>query len=201
MEYLLSRIAFFILFLGLVIQLSAQDVPIIKDLTELTDAELRERSDWSYTSEIGLNVTPLISQLVPFNLGGINSGLIGLKYRKYFDTRAFKVNFGANLGNDDFNSEVENLLYIGLGFEKRHVLDKKWFYTSGWELYLSGFSNAQTDDFHFGVAKNYGIEYSLNKQLYLSTEGALRLGIDTDNEGPRILFDLPVAIFLNVRIY
>ena len=39
---------------------------------------------WSYTSEIGINFTPLISQLVPFNLGENSAGDIGLKWKKYY---------------------------------------------------------------------------------------------------------------------
>ena len=59
-----------------------------EDVYNLEDLYDDDPYYWSYTKEIGVNFTPLISKFVPFNLGENNAGLIGLKWKKYYSKRA-----------------------------------------------------------------------------------------------------------------
>ena len=93
---------------------------------------------WSYTKEIGINFTPLVSKLVPFNLGQNNSGLVGLRWKKYYSSRAFRINFGANVSGDVIDNG-NPFIYLSFGVEKRYPItkDKKLAYTSAWDLAFS----------------------------------------------------------------
>ena len=84
---------------------------------------------WSYTKEIGINFTPLVSKLVPFNLGQNDSGLIGLRWKKYYSSRAFRINFGANVSGDVIDNG-NPFIYLSFGVEKRYPItkDKKLAY-------------------------------------------------------------------------
>ena len=77
--------------------------------------------------------------------------------------------------------------------------DKKWAYTSGWDIFFRA-----EDDFEgavFGIDKSYGFEYHFSKRMFISTEAQLNVGFGSEIEGPIIEFQLPLAIFVNVRLY
>jgi len=153
---------------------------------------------WSYTKEIGINFTPLISKFVPFNLGENNAGNIGLRWKKYYSKRAFRLNFGA-----DINSKSINLGkafgYLALGIETRHPItkDKKITYTSAYDVFFEALDEVA----NFGFSKGYGLEYHFGKRIFISTEAAFQIATNTDDEGILINFQLPTAIFVNVRLY
>lgn len=152
---------------------------------------------WSHTREIGVNFTPLLSKLIPFNLGENNAGLIGFVWKKYYATRAFRVNLGANIRSEFSN---DNFFYLSIGTEKRYPMskDKKFFYTSSWDLFAS-FEDSN-DNAIIGISKGYGFEYHPSKRIFLSTEAQLQVGID-DDDGLIINFISPLAIFVNIRLY
>lgn len=170
-----------------------------EDVYNLEDLYDDDPYYWSYTKEIGVNFTPLISKFVPFNLGENNAGLIGLKWKKYYSKRAFRINFGANINEINVDSEENLFLYFGLGIETRHPItkDKKWAYTSSFDLFL----RAADEVGILGLSKGYGFEYHFTKRIFISTEAALNVGLDFDQEVPIIEFQLPLAIFVNVRLY
>lgn len=157
---------------------------------------------WSYTKEIGINFTPLLSKFVPFNLGQNDAGLIGLKYKKYYSKRAFRINLGANI-SDDVVRDGNPFVYIGFGIETRYPItkDKKLSYTSAYDLFLS--AEGEDGEPIFGFSKGYGFEYHLGKRVFLSTEAAFQIGrtIGEFGEGIVFNFQLPTAIFVNVRLY
>ncbi|MGB4959112.1 MAG: hypothetical protein WBO36_06515 [Saprospiraceae bacterium] len=154
---------------------------------------------WSNTKEVALNFTPLVSKLVPFNLGQNEAGNVGLIYRRYYSKRAFRVSFGANLNESSF--DLGQFIYLGIGIERRRPIakNKKWTYTSGWELFINPASDPEGSS--IGIRKLYGLEYHASKRIFISTEASLLFGILIDGEGPLIRFDPPVAIFVNVRLY
>jgi hypothetical protein len=184
--------------------LKAQTTPNTEKESVYAEEDLYEDDPyyWSHSREIGVNFTPLISKLVPFNLGQNNAGNIGLIYKKYYSKRAFRLSFGAHLvGIDDDPSPDNKFIYLGLGIERRYPIskDKKLAYTSAWEIFLNA-SNIAVDN-AFGFKKIYGFEYHLSKRIFVSTEGALSFGINPDGDGPFLNFQLPLAIFVNVRLY
>ena len=152
---------------------------------------------WSNSREISLNVTPLVSRFVPFNLGENIASTTGLVYRKYFSTRALKVSFGARLS--DILNEENTFLYLAFGLEKRYPLsrDKKLAYSSSWELFFEGENESATA----GVLKGYGLEYHFSKRIFLGTQAGLRMGLNFDVGGPVIDFRLPTDLFVGVRLY
>ena len=154
---------------------------------------------WSHSKEIGINFTPLISKLIPFNLGQNDSGNIGLRWKKYYATRAFRINFGANVTSDVLDNG-NPFIYLAFGVEKRYPIskDKKLTYTSAWDLAFS--VEGQEPDAFFGIAKGYGFEYHITKRIFLSTEAQMNLGIGGE-EGIKVQFQLPTAVFVNVRLY
>ena len=155
---------------------------------------------WSHTKEIGVNFTPLISKFVPFNLGQNDAGRIGFIYKKYYSTRAFRFTLGGKL-NEVFQSDGSNFLYLGLGLEKRHPIskDKKLSYTSGWDIFALASEGGGEDA--LGVKKSYGFEYHFSKRIFISTEAYLAVGINPDEGGPAFSFQLPAALFVNIRLY
>ncbi|HLO55762.1 MAG TPA: hypothetical protein VK169_15825 [Saprospiraceae bacterium] len=154
---------------------------------------------WSYTKEIGINFTPLVSKLVPFNLGQNDSGLIGLRWKKYYSSRAFRINFGANVSGDVIDNG-NPFIYLSFGVEKRYPItkDKKLAYTSAWDLAFS--VEGEEGEGFYGIAKGYGFEYHITKRIFLSTEAQMNLGVGGE-EGIKVQFQLPTAIFVNVRLY
>jgi hypothetical protein len=153
---------------------------------------------WSNTKETGLNITPLISRFVPFNLGERQPGVLGLQWKRYYSTRAFRFGFGADIGND-LNDQKENFLYLSVGLEKRHAIsrDKKWTYASSWDLILQ--AGESEESFIAGIGKGYSIEYHFTKRLFVSTQAQLIAG--TDTSGLRILFQMPTDLYFHVRLY
>ncbi len=154
---------------------------------------------WSYTKEIGINFTPLVSKLVPFNLGQNDSGLIGLRWKKYYSSRAFRINFGANVSGDVIDNG-NPFIYLSFGVEKRYPItkDKKLAYTSAWDLAFS--VEGEEGEGFYGIAKGYGFEYHITKRIFLSTEAQMNLGVGGE-EGIKVQFQLPTAVFVNVRLY
>lgn len=152
---------------------------------------------WSGTTEIGLNVTPLISKLVPFNLGSANAGLVALTYRRYYTERALRMDFGFNLS--DRASDQNNLfLYLSLGTERRRPLGKKWHYTSSWDLLITAENENETGILAAG--KGYGIEYHFTDRIFLGTYANWYIGLNFE-EGLEIKMNPPAAIFFNARLF
>jgi len=151
---------------------------------------------WANSHEIGLNFTPFISKLIPFNFTEANAGLVGLKWKNYGTKNAFRMSFGANVSDDDF-FDLSGFLYLSIGYEKRRSLGRNWSYTTGWEAV--GQAVERDDSAFLGVSKFYGIEYNFTDRVFLSTEAALRMGWST--ETPTIVFDLPISLFFNVRLF
>jgi len=158
---------------------------------------------WSYTREVGLNFTPLISKFVPFNLGENEAGLIGLKYKKYYSKRAFKIDFGVNISEDDIDNGANPFAYLGLGIETRYPIskDKKISYSSAFDLFFS--AEGVDGNPILGFSKGYGLEYHFTKRIFVSTEAAFQIGrnLDEFSDGLVLKFLLPTAIFVNIRLY
>jgi hypothetical protein len=198
-----TKIITIILSFSAVLNISAQTTEDTTKVSVYAEEDLYQDDPyyWSYTKEIGVNFTPLISKLVPFNLGEKSSGNVGLLWKKYYSKRAFRIRFGANI-DESSNSFGSNFLFFSIGLEKRYPIttDKKFTYTSGWDLFFNASEENFDDNGAIGIAKTYGFEYHFTKRLFISTEAQLSLGIG-GFEGPRLKFQIPQAIFVNVRLY
>jgi hypothetical protein len=150
---------------------------------------------WQYGKEVGINVTPLASKFIPFNLNTNNLGnqILALKTKWYGKTRAFIINFGFNL-----NSEEEiSRLYLGLGYERRRNVSHRLKYTTGWELALWTGDNPDNEVPFVGLGKSYGIEYHFYHNFYISTETRLLIGV-----GDEFNLELvpPTSIYFNMLL-
>lgn len=154
---------------------------------------------WSYSKEVGLNMTSLLSKFVPFNLGDNSAGLVDFRWKKYYGTRAFRLNLGASV--TDLDSDTGQFFHLSLGLEKRYPIakSKKVSYSSSWDLF--GEIDNLNEEGNLGVSKGYGLEYHFTRRIYISTEANLRVGFGGDSESLTINFERPAAIFLHVRLY
>ncbi|MEZ4909710.1 MAG: hypothetical protein R2774_02495 [Saprospiraceae bacterium] len=150
---------------------------------------------WSYSKEIGLNMTPLLSKFIPFNFVENNPGLIGFKYKRYYSKRALRFSLGATTSNVE---DILKFIHLSVGVERRYPMtkDKHLTYSSSYNL-LGEFAN---DKLLVALSKGYGIEYHFTKRVFIGTEAFLQMGLN-DDDGLAINFVLPAAIFLHVRLY
>ncbi len=189
-------IVFILLLTG---NISGQDLPTGKKENVYAEEDQYEDDPyfWSYSKEIGINFTPLISKLVPFNLGQNDAGRIGLIWKKYYSKRAFRISLGASI-TENFQDVGTDFFYLALGLERRYPItkDKKLAYSSSWEIFLQADEN--DDEPGIGLAKGYGFEYHFTKRIFISTEAQFKIGLGGESV---IEFQLPTAIFVNVRLY
>lgn len=152
---------------------------------------------WSHSKEVGINVTPLISKLIPFNLrDSPNSNLIGLKTKWYHKKRAFIINFAS-----DLSEQFDNSFFLTIGYEKRHRVYKKFTYTTGFDFGLYGDPDAIDFSGPFVLfSRPYGLEYHINEKIFISTEARFMIGLLVDDGIGLLKLRPPTSIFFNIRI-
>lgn len=156
-----------------------------------SNAKSDETFPWSHQKEIGLNFTPLISQLVPFNLGDTRAGFSSFSYKRYGRKFGLRINAGIEF-DDEFTDEGFALLT--LGFERRRQVSKKITFTNGLDTGLFGFFD---DDPFFNISAFYGFEYNFSPKFFAAAEGNIQLLF---GNGARIQVNPPIAVFFFVRI-
>jgi hypothetical protein len=171
-----------------------------KDTTDLNI------SNWPYRKIIGFNMTPLVTQLIPFNRSNPReAGPFLMRFKRYnFErTRAFRFSMGLAVVNFDDNSDPSFSLNLAFGSEKRKSISDRWSYTKGFDfMILVGNKNipgnSSSDQASIGVGPVWGIEYTIGKRITVGTEAALNLGVNL-NFDVIINFEIlpPVGIFLN----
>ena len=130
---------------------------------------------------VGLNVTPLLTQLIPFNRSNpLTSGPYFMTYRVYNGRNAFRYGLGTNISN---NSIDDNNVFLNLrlGWERRKSFYKRWSYSFGFDTFLSGggfnlADNGNDDFLRVGVGFVWGMEYFINPKVSLNIETALYFG-------------------------
>lgn len=155
--------------------------------------------DYLPYNEIGINVTTLIGQIIPFNRTGTRIGPYSLHVIKMSkNNRGIRFSLGADIDSDD-----EVPINILLGFERRKSISPKFTYRRGTGAYLSNeginspFSDRSSSDLFIGLAVTRGLEYHPFKDVSISTEAVLFLG--AGEFGPQIVVLPPLAINLNVK--
>jgi len=153
---------------------------------------------------IGLNMTPLLTQLIPFNRSNPTvAGPYMMSFRSYRDNNAFRFGLGSNLSNETLNNRTATF-NMRMGWEKKKSFYQNWSYSFGLDFFISGggfnLSNAaNTETGVFGTGIVWGIEYFLNPKISLNVETAFYLGAG-GNDGPTILFIPPVGLTLNFLV-
>lgn len=162
-----------------------------------------------FRKNIGLNMTPLITQLVPFNRSNPRQAGPYLVHFKSYGKRnraAFRFSMGLHLLPDN-NGDVQNpQINVAMGWEKRRSLGRRWSYTRGFDfVFLAGDlgipGTSQNDEVVvLGGGPVWGIEYFIDPRISVGTEAALILGFSPDFDfGPIPVLDIlpPVGIFIN----
>ncbi len=168
--------------------------------------ELMEDSKFEFPYRykmIGLNVTPLMSKLIPFNrTNPLVSGPYMMSYRAYRGRNAFRFGLGANLSSETFNNNSASL-NMRMGWERKKSFYDNWSYSFGLDFFVSGGSfnlvaNGNNEDGAFGLGFVWGIEYFFNPKVSLNIETAFYMGGGDD--GPVFQFIPPVGLNLNFLI-
>lgn len=92
---------------------------------------LRSPEAARYRRIVGLNMTPLVTQLVPFNRSSPDAaGPFLLRFKRYGSQNktAFRFSLGVHLTPDDDGEFEEPQIN---GWEKRRSMSKHWGYTRG----------------------------------------------------------------------
>ncbi|MCO6489342.1 MAG: hypothetical protein J5I98_13035 [Phaeodactylibacter sp.] len=154
---------------------------------------------------IGLNASPLLVQLAPFNRS--NPRVLGpyfTTYRVYSSRgRAFRLALGWDVDASLDADEAQNHFNLRLGWERRRKIADRWSYSMGWDFAISGGDfnlpgEKEADTGFLGFGPTWGFEFFINRTVSLSTEVSLWAGIDLNEGIPRLLVVPPVALLLNV---
>ena len=130
---------------------------------------------------VGMNTTPLLTQLIPFNRSNPqSSGPYTMTYRSFTGRNAFRFGLGMSLSD---RADVNGFLNLNMrfGWQKKKSFYKRWSYGFGLDFFLvtGGFNNSQRefdDDAGFGLGPVWEMEYAINKRVRASIESALFLG-------------------------
>ncbi|MEM7374003.1 MAG: hypothetical protein AAF587_35755 [Bacteroidota bacterium] len=152
--------------------------------------------------ERGLNMTPLLVQFVPLGKSSVNSGPIVYQSQSIKNGKLARFGLGGNL---DSNAETFHL-NVRFGLGKEIVINPKWTYYRGTDLWLfGGNQNTPISSFSFesvagiGVAPFIGLKYHINSFLNLATESHIFIGVADLN--PFVLQVIPpLSLLLNVRL-
>ncbi len=164
-------------------------------------------------SVIGMNMTYLITMLVPFGNSTGEGGPYSYAYKRYGKKSAFRFNLGLNAGvfTESTNETDHWGMALSLGFERRKIVYKNFGFYSGldlgiivgdWRLPLSSSGDSE-ENFSLGGGPVLGFTYDINKHIYLSMETTIFIGFSPDLfDGGFITTRIipPVGIFLNVRL-
>jgi hypothetical protein len=154
--------------------------------------------------EFMVNITPLVSQFIPFNASDVSKlGIYDFQFRKLKNGKGIRWGLGVNVDPISIASS-EQFLALRFGWVKRKQISQHVHFTRAFDINLGAedvFSGKRKLGFS-GLAPSFsiGMEYSFNEYLSLSTEGTFLvslLGIDDD--GPKIRFSPPVGLFFHVR--
>jgi hypothetical protein len=185
-------------------------VVVVPTQTDLSDAAVARQTI------VGLNLTTLISRLVPFGNGIPLSGPTSIMLRRYRNNRAFRMGLGLNASND----ATHNNATIRIGTERRKELNPSFTFIRGVDFLLAagsfntpGFTFVGTNSGAIGAALTFGIEYNIAKNISVGTEALIFGGISQDvsasgggaSGGTGSGFSLkiipPIAIYLNASLF
>jgi hypothetical protein len=182
---------------------------VAQDTVKVERTELKiEKSASKYYPKsrmAGLNVTPLLTQLIPFNRADPRDfGPFLMRFKNYKNSNnAVRFGLGVQiLGEDIFFSDEasKTFLHIHWGWERRKNISDRWAYTKGIDAvaFVGGLNlpgEGSSEEANLGIGLPWGIEYAIAPRITLSTEA--ELAILVGGFGPTIRLLPPVGLFLN----
>lgn len=158
-----------------------------------------------FRKNVGLNMTPLVTQLIPLNRSNPREAGPYLIHFKAYGPRnryAFRFSAGFHLVPDGNGDLDDPQLNIAMGWEKRRSLGGRWAYTRGFDFVILGGdlnvpgNNQSQENGFLGGGPVWGIEYFIQPRISIGTEASLIMGLVPDF-GFAIDFIPPVGLFLN----
>ena len=156
---------------------------------------LSAQSDRGKQKEVGINMTEMITQFVPFKGRSSISGPFALMWRSGSNGKYLNIQVGARISDNTFDDNYANLQ---IGFLKKRPLGEKMtYFTSQNFIVTAGGLNIPNQelgqDGSFGFSFGAGLQYELSNHLAIATETLFVLAFG-DSGG--INFVPPVGIFL-----
>lgn len=153
--------------------------------------------------EVGLNLTNLIAQFIPFGNNAPSAGPFIVSFKSYGKKKtALRIGLGLNTFNS-FSTTDRVSFNVRIGYEKRRIINSKLTYINGFDfVILAGdignpVNNPDEEFGAVGLGIPLGIEYNIYPNLFLSIETLIFFGIGSD------IIDLstipPTGLFLNTR--
>jgi hypothetical protein len=153
---------------------------------------------------VGMNMTSMVSRLIPYGNGVPLAGPTTLMFRKLQGERAFRFGIGLNARNDAdvFNASLR------IGTEKQRELNSRFVFIRGLDGILAsgsfnipGFRLNDRASTFLGALLSFGLEYRLEKNITVGTETLIMAGFQS---GQNSIFGIqivpPVAIYLHAAI-
>jgi hypothetical protein len=170
---------------------------LVKDST--TGKFVLSEEDWYKKREVGLNFTSLLHNFIPFNLGDVDPGITGIRFKYYDKKYAFRVSFGTSLAsNRSTNALTRDFFYLSAGYERRRIVSNRWAYTSGWDLFSSkGIIAEDPEESLTGFNKHYGVEFHINNKCFVGTDAQILVGVGTT---AAFRFIYPNSVYFNIRL-
>jgi hypothetical protein len=178
---------------------------VITSMLYAQENESEEKATINYypsgrNTYVGLNMTPLIGQLVPFNRQSqIASGPYFVHFRRFVENSAFRFSLGWQLVPDinGSNEPFDQFFNMRFGLERRKHIFGRWAYNWGLDVLFIGGSpnlgNSSRVEVLFGGGITWGLEYQINNHLSVNIETAMIISI----AAPGLRFIPPVGINLN----
>ncbi|MEL6987689.1 MAG: hypothetical protein AAGK97_07630 [Bacteroidota bacterium] len=157
-------------------------------------------------SQIGLNFSPLISQVIPFSTTSFQKGPYTVLFRRFNETTEKGWEFG--IGMDvDFNSNEINFFTARFGYVRKRYISDKWTTIGNFDmitLFGGGFNepgDLEDEDAGIGFSVGRSIEYEITTNMYIGTEVIAFFGLSLNSdEGPILRLTPPFALYLHIRL-
>jgi len=155
------------------------------------------------SKEIGLNISPLLSQVIPFNNSSRKIGPYAFIYRSGRNNKYFNFELGVQVFALR-NETDRNHFNMALGMLRKKPFGSKFVFYNSYNFIVSagGFNepNDPSNAANASVGFSYGpgIEYHIFDYCYLATEAHLFAGAFED--GFRLHIIPPVSLFLIVKL-
>jgi len=145
--------------------------------------------------EVGINMTELLTQFVPFKGRSTVSGPFAVMWRSGSNGKFFNIQLGARISENGFDTNYANL-QIGY-LRKRDLGDKMSYFTSQNFIITGGglnIPNQELDqDGSMGFSFGAGLQYELSEHLAIASETLFVIAFG-DSGGAN--FVPPIGIFL-----
>ena len=148
--------------------------------------------------EVGINITQLATQFIPFKGRSTVTGPFAIVWRSGSNGKFFNIQIGAQISDTGNNDDYAN---IQIGYLKKRNLGEKFTYFTSQNFIVTGgglnIPNQDNDrGGSFGFSFGAGLQYEFSDHIALSTE---TLFVIAFGESAGINFVPPIGLFLMAK--